>query len=351
MPTIELTHDERARLDFVLALRRRWADTLYPALPRPAGIDGAPPRSTVASDGGSLERWFGWVERGSQKLLWRAVAEVVREHPESLDQVSGTSRGTLELDPSIALPDWYTDVDIHVQPGGVWSGDDQARVYELGAKLVMLGDNDDYAFHDLFVRTAVPPRSYRRIVDLGCGFAKSTWPLKRAFPAAEVIGVDLSGPCLRLGHRRAESLGIALDLRQRDCRATGLQDASCDLVTATMLIHELPTEALAGMLTEASRMLAPGGVLRILDFHLTGDPVRDRAMREHGARNNEPFMPVLFDTDVAAMATQAGLVEAQWVAFDERGTGRLDGLHWPPRAEWHFPWAVFEAAKPDRELS
>src|SRR3546814_6708365 len=44
-----------------------------------------------------------------------------------------------------------------------------------GAKLVMLGDNDDYGFHRSFTSTAIPDRPFRRIVDLGCGFGKSTW--------------------------------------------------------------------------------------------------------------------------------------------------------------------------------
>jgi hypothetical protein len=94
------------------------------------------------------------------------------------------------------------------------------------------------------------------------------------------------------------------------------------------------------------RLLAPGGLLRILDFHPTGNPVRDLAMYEHGKRNNEPYMPILFDTDVIAMCEEAGLADARWIAFDERGEGRLDGLTWPERREWHFPWAVLEAEKP-----
>jgi ubiquinone/menaquinone biosynthesis C-methylase UbiE len=339
MPALSLTHDEQARIDFVLDLRRRWAATLYPAWAQ-SSEDGG--------DEGVLDRWFAWIERGSQKLLWRSVQSVVRAHDEPLDPPAVATVGSLTLDPDVALPAWYTAVDFHVQPGGVWSGDEQARVYELGAKLVMLGRNDDYAFHDLFVHTAIPDGRYGRILDLGCGFAKSTWPLKRAFPEADVIGVDLAGSCLRLGHRRAKGLGVALDLRQRDCRSTGLPDGSCDLVTATMLIHELPADALVETLVEAHRVLSPGGLLRILDFHLTGNPQRDRAMRDHGARNNEPFLPVLFDTDVVAVADGAGLREARWVAFDERGAGRLDDLDWPDRREWHFPWAVFEATKPGR---
>src|SRR3546814_4513306 len=83
-----------------------------------------------------------------------------------------------------------------------------ADVYEQGAKLVMLGDNDDYGFHRSFTSTAIPDRPFRRIVDLGCGFGKSTWPLKRRFPDAEVIGLDLSAPCLRLALDRANTAGL-----------------------------------------------------------------------------------------------------------------------------------------------
>jgi len=252
----------------------------------------------------------------------------------------------LELDPQLRLPDWYTDWDIHLQPGGVWSDATSARVYELGARLVMLGDNDDYKFHRLFVASAIPRRPYRRIVDLGCGFGKSTWPLKKAYPEAEVIGIDLAAPCLELAVQRAGLQGLDIRFRQADAARTGLEPAGADLVTATMLIHELPLDELTAVFAEAARLLAPGGLLRILDFQYTGDPLRDLAMTEHGVRNNEPFMPPMMSADTAAMAEAAGLRAARWLAFDERERGMLPTLAWPQRAEWHFPWAVLEAEKP-----
>ncbi|HIC59777.1 MAG TPA: SAM-dependent methyltransferase, partial [Rhodospirillales bacterium] len=96
---------------------------------------------------------------------------------------------------------------------------------------------------------------------------------------------------------------------------------------------------------ECWRLLVPGGLLRVLDFHTTGQPLRDLVMAEHGARNNEPFMPPMMAANLLDMCREAGLDEARWVAFDERGTGRLDDLDWPQRQEWHFPWAVLEAEK------
>ncbi|MGH8309619.1 MAG: methyltransferase domain-containing protein, partial [Steroidobacteraceae bacterium] len=285
-----------------------------------------------------------WLERGSQKMLWRAVADAVAI--DGTPPIDITDPTTLTLDPSLELPHWYTEWDIHLQPGGVWSRDSAAAVYELGAKLVMLGENDDYKIHRLFAETAVPRRSYRRIVDLGCGFGKSTWPLKRVFPQAEVIGIDLAAPCLRLAAHRAGRQGLAIHFRQADASATKLETGSVDLVTSTMLVHELPVDVLPRVFAEAARLLAPGGVLRFLDFQRTGEAFRDLAMLEHGARNNEPFMPPMLLSDLTAMADEAGLTNAHWTAFDERARGRLDELRWPARSEWHFPWAVLEAEKP-----
>ena len=345
----EWTLDERANIDFVLNLRRRWSDVVYPALADEFAEAGVPPNSAAATE--SLIHdlpsyaWFAWLERGSQKMLWRAVSDVVAAHDDKVS-LPKNPVGRLELDPALELPAWYTDWDIHVQPGGVWRNDRSAQVYELGAKLVMLGENDDYAIHRRFVETALPERSYGRIVDLGCGFGKSTWPFKQAFPDAEVIGLDLAAPCLRLAHMKSEQLGLGIAYLQRDCCATGLPDNSADLVASTMLLHELPLETLEQAIAEAARILAPGGFLRMLDFRNTGEPLRDLAMREHGARNNEPFLPAAMDADTVGMCGRAGLQNAAWTAFDERGDGRLHELAWPRRPEWHFPWAVLEAGKP-----
>ena len=341
--------DRQAAVDFVLTLRRRWADTLYPHVRGEFDQAGAPTGDAAAVQSAAhalpTYPWFAWLERGSQKMLWRAVADAVAGQAPRAD-VGSAAPASLELDPTLALPAWYTDWDIHLQPGGVWSTASAAAVYELGAKLVMLGENDDYRFHRLFAETAVPRRDYRRIVDLGCGFGKSTWPLKRAFPAAEVIGIDLAAPCLALAAQRAGAQGLAIRFRQAAGDATGLEPGSVDLITSTMFVHEVPLAVLAEVFREAARLLAPGGLLRFLDFQPTGDAFRDLAMIEHGARNNEPFMPPMLRADLPAMARAAGLAGARWVAFDERGEGRLAELAWPARPEWHFPWAVLEAEQP-----
>lgn len=357
MPSTATGFDDRAAMDFVLTLRKRWADVLYPALEREYD-DVVTRTGRTPHDGPDaipvvrelpLYPWFSWMERGQQKMMWRAVSDDVERRWDELSQqlsdVPAVPAGSLTLDPDLELPTWYTAYDIHLQPGGVWSDDTSAFVYEQGAQIVMLRDNDEYKFHTLFTETAVPQGPHQRIADLGCGFGKSTRPFADAFPDAEVWGVDLSAPVLKLAHATAERMGKAIRFKQADSRHTGLEAGTFDVVAGTMVLHEMPPAAVAETIQEAARLLRPGGAMRFLEFATTGDAFRDATVYEHGERNNEPFMPALFDADVLGMCEQAGLSAARWTPFDERERG-MSPQGWGERMEWHFPWAVLSAEKP-----
>lgn len=347
-----LTLDERSRVDFSLALRQRWASQVYPALAAQARAAAAPhadiAAATAAVRAQDMYPWFSHLERAQQKMMWRAAGDAVLAHRGQRAAGPSSAPGEPELDDALALPEWYTGVDVHIQPGGVWGTDESADVYELGARIVMLRDNDGYKFHELFARTALPDLPGARcVVDVGCGFGKSTRPLTARYPGAEVIGVDLAAPNLRLAHAEAAAAGLAIRFRQADARATGLPAGSADLVTGTMVLHEMPAGAIRETLAEAVRLLRPGGALRFLEFWHTGDLVRDATVYEHADRNNEPYLRDLLDADVLGWCGELGLAGAAWQPFDERAEGlRPAGAGWPDRPEWHFPWAVLTAAKP-----
>ncbi|MEU6537038.1 class I SAM-dependent methyltransferase [Streptomyces sp. NPDC047000] len=351
----QLTLDERSSIDFILALRKRWSDTLYPALSEEYEATG-PAADTVDGAAGRLQQlslypWYSHLERVQQKMLWKTVGEAVvgraGELRRQLDELPEDTRGHLELASGTELPTWYTDYDIHIQPGSFYSDDLSAYVYELGARIVMLRDNDGYKFHRLFTETALPQvPGATRVLDVGCGFGKSTRPLAARYPGAEVIGIDFAAPGLRLAHAEAEADGAAITYRQGDGRDTGLEDASCDVVTGTMVLHEMPADAVRETVAEAARLLKPGGTMSFLEFHPTGDPFRDATIHEHAERNNEPFFRDLFASDLLAVCAGAGLTGAEWTPFDERREGkRPEG--WGDRREWHFPWAVLTATKPE----
>jgi len=354
---VTVPSETRARIDFTLGLRQHWANTVFAALRAQyearLAETGARPRTGEEAgpivEGLPLYSTFAWLERNEQKMKWRAVTvacEAERARLEAaLNAPVPSPIGSLELDPALRLPDYYRNTEFHIQPGGVWSADLNAFVYELGAKVIFLGKNDDYLFHRLFTEQGVPAGDYRDILDLGCGFGKSTRPFVDRFPGARVVGIDLSAPVLKLAHRQAEKLGKRIAFHQRAAEDTRFPDASFDLVTATMVIHELPMPVLRRTLTEAYRLLRPGGRLAILDYHRTGDPLRDFLMLGHARRNNEPYMAHILRIDPAALTREVGFTDVALLPFDERGGGPREDGSWPARADWHFPWSLLRGRK------
>ncbi len=118
------------------------------------------------------------------------------------------------------------------------------------------------------------PHRLRTILDLGCG--PGGWCLDCAFllPLAEVKGVDISQSMVDYANARARtqrlknaSFGV-MDIT----RPFEFPHASCDLVNARFLAAVLKREAWEPFLTECTRVLRPGGYLRLTegaDFGLT----------------------------------------------------------------------------------
>lgn len=311
----------------------------------PANADQA----SAVVDALPTEPFFGWMERNAQTMMWRRLEAALRPLDGQLQQVlerpTAGPLGSVEVDPALALPAYYRETEFHIQPGGYCTSATNAFVYETGAKIVMLGENDDYLFHRLFVETALPEQAFDAILDMACGFGKSTRPLVDRYPDARVYGVDLAAPNVLLAHQQSERLGKRIHFSQQAAERTRFADASFDLVTGTMFLHEVPMPIVRLVLAEASRLLRPGGMIAFLEFGRTGDHFRDAVMDDHGARNNEPYIPHLFRTDLPRLCGELGYERAHTRPFDERGAGMLVQEHWPERSEWHFPWMVLRAWK------
>lgn len=104
-----------------------------------------------------------------------------------------------------------------------------------------------------------------QILDLGCGTGSLTLMLKQAFPLATVIGLDLSPYMLLVADYKARSEGLAIEWQHGLAENTNLETASFDLVTISMLFHEMPPEISCLVLQESLRLLRPGGQLLVLD--------------------------------------------------------------------------------------
>ena len=96
------------------------------------------------------------------------------------------------------------------------------------------------------------------IVDLGCGTGAGAAALRRRFPRARVIGIDLSHEMTRQA-RRAQRFWRRYDCLCADACALPLATQSVDLVFSSLMLQHCDDPAFP--FAEVQRVLRPGGLL------------------------------------------------------------------------------------------
>jgi SAM-dependent methyltransferase len=210
-----------------------------------------------------------------------------------MTDVAKPAGGSLELDPSVPLPDYYEGVEFHLRPGG-WDG------YELYGPMGAFGvgplvfkhggyaavpAGGDIQNQRIEFAQQLPKARYARVYEPGCGSSTTLLAIHKVHPEAELVGCDLSPVVLKMGHLAAERQGVPVHLKQRDALASGEPDESFDAVVTYAFHHELPVDANIALFKEMFRILKPGGDI------LMSDPPPFRAV--------EPFQAAVLDWDTA----------------------------------------------------
>jgi ubiquinone/menaquinone biosynthesis C-methylase UbiE len=105
-----------------------------------------------------------------------------------------------------------------------------------------------------------------RIIDVGCGFGAMNIVLAHRFMDSESVGIDLSGPLLRLASRAAQAadLGNRVRFEKADVHQIPYDDDSFDVVINTNMVHLVDDPV--QMLNELERILVSDGHLLIADI-------------------------------------------------------------------------------------
>ena len=111
-----------------------------------------------------------------------------------------------------------------------------------------------------------------RILDMGCAIGNSTLPWSKAFPEAEIHGIDVGAPVLRYAHARAEAKDAGIHFSQQNAERTDFPDESFDLIVSHIMLHETSHSAMPRIFAECKRLLKPGGVMLHLEIPSGADP-------------------------------------------------------------------------------
>ncbi|HEU4362409.1 MAG TPA: class I SAM-dependent methyltransferase, partial [Mycobacterium sp.] len=115
------------------------------------------------------------------------------------------------------------------------------------------------------------------VADLGCGRGAVLCAAAKRLPHGRAVGVDLwradqtgNSADATLANAARENVADRIELHTADMTALPLADSSVDVVVSNLAIHNIPTrEGRRRALTEAVRVLRPGGRLAIADLRET----------------------------------------------------------------------------------
>src|SRR5438132_2198351 len=264
-----------------------------------------------------------------EALPWReyalAAPKLIADLPRTRERIRRHRHDELPEQLAARYPDYYAR-NFHYQTDG-YLGHTSAELYDLQVELLFGGTADAMRRRLIppvvrFARTQAPvareqePRRPFKLIDVGCGTGHLLRMLGAALPEAKLFGVDLSPHYLA---RARETLPRELDVSLvcENAEQLPFPEGHFDAATNLYLVHELPADVRARILTETARVVRPGGLVVVADsLQLRDAPELERELRAFPDRFHEPYYLGYANDDLAARVEEAGLtVCEQRLAF------------------------------------
>jgi arsenite methyltransferase len=125
-------------------------------------------------------------------------------------------------------------------------------------------------------------RGDETLLDMGCGRGAVLLAAAKLLPNGRAIGVDIwradqTHNAEQNTLRNAETEGVAdrVEVRTADITDLPFDDNSVDVIVSSLVVHNIPgADARAKAISEAARVLRPGGKLALVDLFYTNHHAR-----------------------------------------------------------------------------
>jgi ubiquinone/menaquinone biosynthesis C-methylase UbiE len=144
--------------------------------------------------------------------------------------------------------------------------DHAASVYDFFEPILLLGKQAEY---DCKIVSLLDIQPSDRVLDLGCGTGVLCRMIADRLDAAAggmAVGIDAAGEMIRVARKKRENAACRFEAMAAE--ELSFQDASFDAVVSSLFFHHVQLDLKARALSEAHRVLKPGGKLVIADMHI-----------------------------------------------------------------------------------
>ncbi|MEK7265443.1 MAG: class I SAM-dependent methyltransferase [Pseudomonadota bacterium] len=214
----------------------------------------------------------------------------------------------LSEDAAGKYPRYYLQ-NFHFQTDG-WLSAGSADRYDMQVETLFTGAGAAMRRQALpFIRRSLEGRDPASVelLDLGCGAGGFLETVLDNWPRLRATALDLSPAYLGKAQTTLSNFR-QVRFMEANAEATGLADASFDIIAAVYLFHELPPKIRVDVAREAARLLKPGGTFLLVDTIQFGDePGLDTLLENFPRGFHEPYYDSYCRLDLAAHFAGAGL--------------------------------------------
>jgi ubiquinone/menaquinone biosynthesis C-methylase UbiE len=146
--------------------------------------------------------------------------------------------------------------------------DHAAFVYDFLEPLLLLGRQAEY---DQRIVSLLDLDGSHRVLDLGCGTGVLTRMIANRLDSAAggaAVGIDAAAGMIAVARKKRAAANCIFQTMAAE--NLSFEDGAFDAVVSSLFFHHVPLDLKAKALSEAWRVLRPGGQLVIADMHVPG---------------------------------------------------------------------------------
>lgn len=163
----------------------------------------------------------------------------------------------------------------------------QSKIYDLTRWAFLFGRTN------LIHQLPIARDAAIRVLEVGCGTGYNLYNFASYFVNAQLVGIDVSEDMIALSQKKMEPYKNRVDLlSQAYGKKAILNEESFDVVVFSYALTMINPHW-ENLIEQAYKDIKPGGIIAVVDFHDTRNPLFKLQMKNNHVRMDGHLLPIL----------------------------------------------------------